>query len=45
MIMLLLNGSGFQPVIHGGEKKPRRLKAHALEAILIPLEYSLPIKR
>jgi len=45
MIMLLLSGTGFQPVIHGGEKKPRRLKARAIEAILIPLEYPLPVER
>jgi hypothetical protein len=45
MIMLLLSGTGFQPVIHGGEKTPRGLKAHVIEAILISLQYSLHVER
>ena len=45
MIMLLLSGTGFQPVIHGEEKKPHELKAHAIEAILNSLQHSLPVER
>ena len=45
MIMLLSIGTGFQPAIHGTEKKPRRLKARANQTILIPLEYPLPVER
>jgi len=44
-MMLLLSGTGFQPVIHGGEKKPHRLKARATEVILMPFQYPLPVKR
>jgi len=45
MIMLPLSGTGFQLVIHDGEKKLLGLKAGAIEAILIPLQYPLRVER